>query len=145
MTAYDVCRIPGEGDLADAYDVRRDVFVEEQDVSAEEEWDGRDEDATHYVAYDDGRAVGTARLRVPEDGVARIERVAVRKPDRGEGVGRLLMDALETEAREQGCAEARLHAQTAVEEFYGKLGYETTSGVFDEAGIPHVEMRKRLV
>lgn len=144
MTDYDIRRIPGEADLDDAFEVRREVFVEEQDVDEDEEWDGKDEDARHVVAYDDGYPVGTARLRTPEAGIAKVERVAVRKASREEGIGRLLMDALETEAREQGCGEVRLHAQTAVEEFYVKLGYETTSDVFDEAGIPHVEMRKPL-
>lgn len=144
MTEYDVRRIPGEGDLSDAFDVRRDVFIEEQNVSEAEEWDGKDEHSVHVVAYDGESPVGTARLPTPEDGVAKIERVAVRKPYRGRGIGRLLMDALETEAREQGCTEALLHAQTTVEVFYEKRGYETVSESFVEDGIEHVKMRKRL-
>ena len=145
-------RIPGEATLADAHAVRRTVFIQEQGVSEAEEMDGRDGDAVHVVAYtsarrdndDNGRPVGTARLRVPESGVAKPERVAVLESCRGEGIGEQLMAALEDEAREQGCTQARLHAQTAVEGFYRGLGYETTSGVFEEANIPHVEMEKRL-
>jgi predicted GNAT family N-acyltransferase len=90
------------------------------------------------------RPVGTARLRIPEQGVAKPERVAVLESRRGEGIGRQLMAAIEREAREQGCTRARLHAQTAVEAFYRDLGYETTSDVFEEANIPHVEMEKEL-
>jgi predicted GNAT family N-acyltransferase len=146
-------RIPGEATLADAHTVRRTVFIEEQGVSEAEEMDGRDEDAFHVVAYApsggdgddrDHRPVGTARLRVPASGVAKPERVAVLEPCRGEGIGEQLMRAIEEEARERGCTQARLHAQTAVEEFYRDLGYETTSDVFQEANIPHVEMEKEL-
>ncbi|SDJ23357.1 Predicted N-acyltransferase, GNAT family [Halovenus aranensis] len=144
MSEYDVRRVERDGDLSDAYAVRQDVFVEEQNVSADEEWDGNDDDATHVVAYDGDYPVGTARLRTPEDGLAKIERVAVREPYRGRGIGRLLMDALEADAREQSCSQALLHAQTAVEPFYQKRGYERTSGVFEEANIPHVKMRKPL-
>jgi predicted GNAT family N-acyltransferase len=164
-------RIPGNGRLADAHTVRRTVFIEEQGVSEAEEMDGRDEAATHFVAYaaaggdsldrpdggtsretsaDDSerggelRPVGTARLRIPEQGVAKPERVAVLASYRGEGIGRRLMEAIEREAREQGCVCARLHAQTAVEAFYRDMGYQTTSNVFEEANIPHVEMEKQL-
>jgi len=144
MTEYGVRRIPGEGELSHAFDVRQDVFVDEQDVSEAEEWDGLDDDAIHYVLYDGGRPVGTARLRMPESGLAKVERVAVRSEHRGEGLGRRLMDLLESEARKQGCSRVLLYAQVPVEEFYEKLGYETTSDVFDEAGIPHVEMEKPL-
>lgn len=144
MSEYDIRRLAGDDDLSDAFDVRQDVFVDEQNVSADEEWDGRDEDAAHVVAYENDYPVGTARLRTPDDDVAKIERVAVRKPYREDGIGRLLMDALEADARERGCSQILLHAQTAVETFYEKRGYERTSDVFDEAGIPHVKMRKRL-
>ncbi len=152
-------RIPGEASLADAHAVRRTVFVDEQGVSEAEEMDGRDEAATHVVAYaapehtdtggatghdDDLQPVGTARLRLTDDGVAKPERVAVLEPYRGEGIGEQLMTAIEREARDQGCTRARLHGQTAVETFYHDLGYETTSDVFQEADIPHVEMEKQL-
>lgn len=144
MTEYDVRRIPGEGDLDDAFDVRRDVFIEEQGVSEAEEWDGKDENSIHYVVYDGDDPVGTARLRTPEDDLAKIERVAVEKPSRGRGIGRTLIRVLEEEATDQGCTDVLLHAQTTVEEFYQKLGYETVSGVFLEDGIQHVKMTKSL-
>jgi len=146
MTECEIRRYPGGATLEDAYTVRRIVFIEEQDVSEAEEMDGRDEGAIHVVAYDTERSrpVGTARLRTPEEGIAKIERVAVLAAYRGEGLGVRLMDAIESEAREVGCSRATLHAQTTVEEFYEALDYRTVSDVFIEADIPHVEMNKEL-
>ena len=145
---YELRWLPGQATLADAHAVRRAVFIEEQDVPESLEMDGRDEEATHVVVYRvDERPelpVGTARLRYPEPEVAKPERVAVDRTHRGRGLGRRLMEALEDEARERGCERTTLHAQTAVEAFYRELGYETTSDVFEEADIPHVEMKKRL-
>jgi predicted GNAT family N-acyltransferase len=120
------------------------VFIEEQDVDEDIEMDGRDEDAVHYVAYDErGTAIGPARLRVTDD-VRKPERVAVRKSQRGDGVGSALMKQIEAEARDQGCSLLRLHAQTAVRSFYHNRGYEQTSDNFLEAGIPHIEMEKQV-
>jgi len=140
----DLRRVPGTGRLADAHAVRRAVFIEEQGVSEAEEMDGRDDEATHVVAYEMDEPVGTGRFRVPEPGVAKPERLAVLAPARGNGIGRQIMRALESMARKQGCERARLHAQTTVESFYRNLGYERTSGVFEEAGIAHVEMATEL-
>lgn len=144
--SYEVRRIPGDGELDDAFDVRREVFVEGQDVPEEIEMDGEDEAAVHFVIYDgeSGDAVGTARLRPPEDGVAKPERVAVREAYRGQGLGQKLMSLIEAEARSQGCELSALHAQTHVIDFYDDLGYEVVSEEFEEAGIPHVEMEKEL-
>jgi predicted GNAT family N-acyltransferase len=144
MPPFDIRRVADGADLEDAHAVRHTVFVEEQDVDEAIEWDGHDEAATHLVAYDGETPVGTARLREPDPGVAKIERVAVLEAYRKRGLGRALMHELEDLAREAGMDEALVHAQTRVEAFYRRLGYETVSDVFDEAGIPHVEMRKSL-
>jgi len=134
----------GEDSIEDAFDVRRDVFVEEQGVSEDEEMDGRDDEAAQFVAYDDDHAVGTARVRTPEDDVGKVERVAVRETYRRRGVGKALMERVEAWADDHGFETLKLHAQTHVEKFYADLGYETTSDVFEEAGIDHVAMRKDL-
>lgn len=144
MDSYGVRRIPGDGKLADAFEVRRSVFIEGQDVPESIEMDGNDEDAIHFVVVDGDQPVGTARLRIPEPETAKPERVAVIEEYREQGVGRRLMELIEAEGREQGCARAVLHAQTHVIDFYEKLGYEVTSEEFEEAGIPHVEMEKQL-
>lgn len=145
MAEFDIRRVDGDATLEDAHEVRREVFIEGQDVSEAEEMDGKDDEAWQFVAYDGDLPVGTARLRESDSGVAKVERVAVRETYRGRGLGRALMYELEDLARELEMDEALLHAQTRVEAFYHDLGYETTSDVFDEAGIPHVEMRKPLV
>jgi len=81
---------------------------------------------------------------VVDDGVGKVERVAVRADYRETGLGRAIMERIESLARRRGLDRLELHSQTRVEGFYESLGYETTSGVFEEAGIPHVEMRRRL-
>lgn len=150
----------GAAEREDAFAVRRVVFVDEQDVDERLEWDDWDDDpaTTHVVAYDrdptrdaalavaDGvRPVGAARLR-PKDReaatVGKVERVAVLDSYRGTGVGRALMDVLETEGRERGFESFLLHSQTQAAGFYERLGYERFGDEFDEAGIPHVKMRK---
>ncbi|WP_117594619.1 GNAT family N-acetyltransferase [Haloprofundus halophilus] len=158
MTGADerVKLVETETERADAFAVREAVFVDEQDVPERLEWDEYDDGALHFVAYDGEAAVGVARLRrVGEnerggvaDGdtaaVGKLERVAVLEPRRGDGWGKRLVAAAERTAREEGFGELRLHAQTHVETFYRDLGYETTSDVFEEAGIPHIEMEKSL-
>lgn len=143
----DIVRVSADDpEFEDAMAVRIGVFVEEQGVPAEIERDEHEAESEHFVAYRDGRAreaVGTTRLR-EKDGLAKIERVAVLQSARGEGWGERLMDAAEERARERGFDEVLLHAQSQVEEFYQRLGYETVGDEFDEAGIPHVEMRKPL-
>lgn len=145
MADYDVRRVSGDATLADAHEIRRAVFIDEQGVPEDVEMDDADEEATHVVAYDGETPVGTSRLREPEPGIAKIERVAVRESHRDEGLGRELMYATEDLARLDGMDEAVVHAQRRVEQFYERLGYRTVSDTFDEAGIPHVEMRKALV
>jgi predicted GNAT family N-acyltransferase len=128
---------------ADAFAVRKAVFVEEQGVDPDLEYDEHDEAATHFVAYGDG-PVGAARLRASDPGVGKVERVAVLADHRGEGVGRAVMTAVHDAARERGFGELYLHAQTRVAGFYERLGYEVEGGEFEEAGIPHVAMRRGL-
>ena len=141
----DVRVVSSDRELHDALAVRRTVFIEEQSVPEHRELDGKDDGATHFVAYDeDGDPIGAARLREYESGVGKVERVAVVEPRRGEGLGRALMDAVESAAAEAGYEEVVLHAQVPVVGFYERLDYEVTSEEFEDAGIPHREMRKRL-
>jgi len=145
-----VRRAETDADREAALAVRREVFVEEQGVPEDIEVDGKDDEAVHFVAVDDGTPVGAARLRatdaatVAEGTVGKVERVAVVADRRGEGLGRAIMAELESTAAGLGLDELELHAQLHVEAFYDELGYETTSGVFEEAGIDHVEMRTEL-
>lgn len=130
----------------DALAVRRAVFIEEQGVPEDLEREA-DEDADHFVAYDEdegeNEAIGAARLRPVEDG-AKVERVAVLSERRGEGIGEKLMDAIEATARFQNVGELVLHAQLPVAEFYDRLDYDRVGDTFEEAGIEHVKMVKTL-
>ncbi len=124
--------------------LRREVFVEEQGVPVAEEMDGLDAECTHFLALAGGDVVGTARLRVTDDGHAKAERVAVRRSVRRSGAGRALMRALEDETRGRGRRELVLNAQLPVIAFYERLGYRVEGAEFLEAGIPHRAIRKPL-
>ena len=133
----------GEGASA----LRRQVFIEEQSIPAELEWDEADATAVHGVARNRlGQVVATGRLLrdAAHPGTARIGRVAVHRVLRGEGWGERVMRLLEDAARARGDSEVRLHAQRSAERFYDRLGYAPCGEPFVEAGIPHVEMRRSL-
>jgi len=121
--------------------VREQVFVTEQKVPLELEWDEWDERSDHAVARDtSGQAIGTARL-LPD---GRIGRMAVLREWRRRGVGAALMEALLQKAREQSLSRVTLHAQTHAAGFYRRFGFSERGGEFWEAGIPHVEMTLEL-
>ena len=121
--------------------IRREVFVHEQGVPEDLEWDGLDHLCRHVLAETaSGEAIGTGRL-LPD---GHIGRMAVRKPWRREGVGSALLDRLVSIARARGDASIVLHAQSYVTAFYRRAGFESFDDEFMEAGIPHVRMRLRL-
>lgn len=144
MTSYTRHVGSDEAIIEMAHAVRRRVFIDEQGVSEAVEMDGRDQAATHVVLTDGSTPVATARLRLPEETIAKIERVAVVPDYRGEGLGGRVMAIAESTAVDRGATNALLHAQVRVREFYDRLGYEAVGEPFDEAGIPHVEMVKSL-
>jgi len=120
--------------------IRTKVFVEEQGVPPELEWDGLDEGSYHVLAYaPDGSPIGTGRLL--QDG--HIGRIAVLLEWRGKGVGRALLEMLLVIANKMGNEEVILHAQTRVLGFYRKRGFTKTGREFMEAGIPHVAMKRK--
>lgn len=126
---------------ADAAIVRAAVFIVEQGIPAELEWDADDATAVHAVAYDgQGQPVATGRLLQPAPQVAQIGRVAVLRDARGQGVGERIMRALMETARLRGDRDVMLHAQRTAENFYRRLGYSGHGEPFDEVGIPHLEM-----
>lgn len=137
--------------FAQAMAVRQAVFVQEQQVPADLEWDEYDATALHFLVVDDTTAepVAAGRMR-PQDaalgttGPAKIERMAVHKKCRGQGVGRLLLETMLTVAKEQGYGEAILAAQCHAQGFYESLGFVAEGDVFLDAGMDHVWMRKRL-
>jgi predicted GNAT family N-acyltransferase len=117
--------------------IRRAVFIEEQGVPEELEWDGLDEQCRHALALGPGNIViGTGRL-TPD---ARIGRMAVAREWRGQGVGSAILQALLQEARSAGCAAVSLHAQVHALPFYQRHGFAAHGPEFLEAGIPHRAM-----
>lgn len=128
-------------DTAMLRQVRDTVFIQEQHVPAELEWDGIDAECIHVLAISqDGQAIGTGRLL--QDG--HIGRMAVLKNWRNLGVGKRMMETLMTEARRQHYPLLLLNAQVSAVPFYEHFGFITRGDVFDEAGIPHLEMILQL-
>ncbi len=116
--------------------IRREVFIEEQQMAESDEWDGEDTCCVHVIARLNRDPVGTGRLNP----AGKIGRIAVFSGLRGRGIGTLILRRLLDEARRLGIREPFLHAQVQAVPFYEKLGFASEGVVFDEAGIPHVRM-----
>jgi predicted GNAT family N-acyltransferase len=129
----------------DARRIRTEVFVQEQRIPADLEWDEADADAVHAVAYNRlGQPVATGRLIAHEAGTVKIGRMAVKNVLRGCGFGEQVLRALAGAAHERGERRVLLHAQRTALAFYARLGFGVQGQPFDEAGIPHIEMAREL-
>ncbi len=125
--------------------LRTEVFVHEQKVPAEMEWDEDDHTALHCVAVNRmGKVLATGRLLQHAPGVARIGRMAVKKTMRGSDLGGRVLQALMAAARERGDTRILLHAQCSAEGFYRRAGFTPHGAVFEEAGIAHIEMVRNV-
>jgi predicted GNAT family N-acyltransferase len=122
--------------------IRETVFMQEQSVPEELEWDGEDDNAIHLLATTgtDNTPIGCARIL--HDG--HIGRMAVLKPWRGQGIGHHLLTVAIEIVKELGCDSAFLDAQTYAIPFYEKLGFTATGKEFMDAGIPHRHMHLSL-
>jgi YbgC/YbaW family acyl-CoA thioester hydrolase len=130
---------------ADAAMVRTEVFVHEQKIPLDMEWDAADQTALHAVAFNGlGQAIGTARLLEYQPSSAKVGRMAVKKVLRGSRIGRDLLDELLQAAKLRGKLEVVLHAQQSAQGFYERAGFLVRGEPFDEVGIPHIEMSKCL-
>jgi predicted GNAT family N-acyltransferase len=152
--AYDVRIAEDPADLEACFAVRKEVFVGEQGVPEDVEYDAYDAVALHVLAVrDDGTTLGTGRLLHGEAAAAKVDgdlsvgslgRLAVTREARGLGVGVALVRAIEDAARARGLTAVDLHAQTHALGFYERLGYEAYGPEYPEAGIPHRAMRRTL-
>ena len=151
---YDVRVAEDPADREACFAVRKQVFVVEQGVPEEIEYDAYDAGAVHVLAARaDGVPLGTGRLLYGEPAAAKtggdaavgsLGRLAVAEEARGLGVGAALVRAIEEAARARGLTAVDLHAQTHALGFYERLGYEAYGPEYLEAGIPHQAMRRAL-
>ncbi len=126
--------------------LRTEVFVEEQEIPQELEWDEHDAKALHALVLNKlGQPVATGRLLQPQPKLAQIGRMAVSKALRGGNLGRMVIEALVDAARQRGDHQVILHAQCSAEGFYRRLGFKAHGEVFQDAGIDHIEMTMKLV
>lgn len=135
--------VSNKDELKDAYSVRYNVFVKEQNVPEDLEIDEFENSSTHFVMYDDRTPIGAGRIR-PADGYGKVERICISSSYRGKGLGKSIMKFIEDTAPKLGFNQLKLNSQTHAEQFYKSIGYETISGEFMDAGIPHVTMIKKL-
>lgn len=142
----EIKRITLKDELNLAFLIRKEVFVEEQGVALEDEFDKYDTldgQCEHILVYYDGKPVGTGRIRAV-DGLGKLERICILKPYRKFGLGKVIIKTLEEIAVAIGVPQVKLHGQTQAEGFYQKLGYRTSSNIFMEDGIPHILMIKDI-
>lgn len=129
--------------LEDAFNIRREVFIKEQNVPEEEEFDEEDLVSHHIVVYATGKPVATGRLfKAGENWL--IGRISVLKEFRGKQVGKLIVEKLLERAAEIEAADIHIHAQTHAVSFYEKFGFMAYGDTFLEANIEHVSMVKKV-
>ena len=143
-----IIHVETQEQLEHCLEIRKEVFVKEQNVPIDleiDEFDKLSPDVHHVLVEVDGTFAATGRLTYYKDNSAKMQRIAVRQAFRSHGIGKILLIALEELARELALSQSVLDAQCQAEGFYRKLGYETISTEpFDDAGIPHVRMVKPL-
>lgn len=124
--------------------IRRLVFQTEQGVEPELDFDGQDETSVQIIAYFDNQPVGTARIRYLNNQTAKIERLAVLSTARGQGIGKKIMEKAIEVIAQKNIQEVLIHAQEYIKGLHQQLGFEQEGEEFEEAGITHVKMRKKL-
>ncbi len=141
--AYQVRRARSQDEMAQALELRHDVFCVEQGVPEHEELDGRDHEGIHLVAMADDQVLGTCRVLLVGS-TAQFSRLAVRPWARRRGIAMALLDLADEVTRAAGGRRIVLHAQTYAQQLYERAGYKPRGRVFVEAGIEHVAMEKHL-
>jgi len=121
----------------DAKFIRKQVFIIEQNIPEEEEWDDQDMISDHFVVYDQDQPIATARLLQNNS----VGRVAVLKTYRGQGIGRMIMLEIIRQAHQQDRKFLQLSSQVHAISFYEKLGFSIQGDAYDECGIPHIKMQ----
>ena len=120
--------------------IREKVFIQEQKVTPQLEWDGMDEKAIHFLVFNDKAAIGCARAIVIKDHM-QLGRMAVLKEYRGQGIGSALLEKAMTIAKLNQLSAIYISAQCHAIDFYKKFGFEITSDIYLDAEIPHRDMK----
>jgi len=137
--------VANPSNVAKCLEIRAEVFIDEQEVPLLEERDGLDEQCVHFLASDGASVIGAARLNYLNEGYAKIQRVCVKKPSRGMGLGARIIRAMIDHVRhDKRRTVIRLGAQTHAVSFYEKLGFQSFGDEYLDAGIPHFDMELRL-
>lgn len=139
-------KITTEEELQKAFQIRKEIFVVEQGVPLEDEFDEFDTlngACEHILVFHEGNPVGTGRIRIVEM-VGKLERICILEPYRKFGLGSVIISTLEELAGKRGISKVKLHGQTQAQGFYKRLGYQSSSSEFIEDGIPHVLMTKDI-
>lgn len=137
-------KIEETDDIDTCRTLRRTVFIDEQGIAEPDEWDDLDGEAIHLLAWQGNRPVGTARILQSGD-IGKIGRVCVLPDMRGTGLGAALVRAAVERLRSlPGITHARLGAQVHATGFYEKLGFTISGEEYDDAGIPHRDMIRKL-
>jgi len=126
--------------LKKAMDVRIEVFMEEQGISAEDEFDDRDPTSTYVLIEKDGKPLACGRVNYFSK-TAYLGRIAVLKEQRKEGLGRIVIEKLIEISKENGAEEITLGAQLQAVGFYEKLGFEPYGDIYLDASIEHINMK----
>ena len=125
--------------LSQLKNIREKVFIQEQKVTPQLEWDGMDEKAIHFLVFNDKAAIGCARAIVIKDHM-QLGRMAVLKEYRGQGIGSALIEKAITTAKLNQLSAIYISAQCHAIDFYKKFGFEVTSDIYLDAEIPHRDM-----
>jgi predicted GNAT family N-acyltransferase len=144
MSKFSYKLVTGEVELQEAFEVRRQVFVREQDIPEELVFDGHDGEALHVVVKDGKRVIGSARIQFLSNNQAKLERMAILKRYRRKGIGRKMLLFLDAVWKDKQVQQVIIHAQLEVVPFYKLCGFDELGLPFREAGIKHIKMRKQL-
>lgn len=141
-----VQKVQTKEELETIFDIREKVFVIEQEVDPEEEYDEYEQSSTHFLAKLDGQVAGTARWRFTDKGI-KLERFAVLKSMRGKGVGQALVRAVVDDISKHPNSKSKklyMHAQLDAMPLYAKFGFKQVGPMFEECNILHYKMELYL-
>ena len=139
--------IENDAELQQAFEIRRKVFIEEQNCPEAEEFDGFDDESVHFIAFRSGHPIGTSRYRKTDKGI-KLERFAVLEEERGKGAGKRLVQTTLAHIEKQNFEKGTLlylHAQLSALHLYSRMGFEIVGEKFDEVGIEHFKMEMHTV